>query len=532
MVSEDYIGEGTLEERLLDYLGKFNSKEEISERKRKGRLYNIIKEPDSLIKYNEKKDLNYIIDKSLKNYDKIEYLDNIYTINSKLEENISKESYNSEKLYNSLDKIIDYYKDSGYEVVKKNIPGKHKNIVLPEDLPQVPQVERVPEVEITHEGLPAEYKPLLAALSQKHPGIRYSGMMTLADKSQHNVDILTFEYDENGEVKQLHVVAKDWDEKEEKIPAFLNSLGIKTHSVYERNTRLLIEHVGYQELRDVVRSGSESDIRKACENALDKISQIHVLASLHLDELEKEHGLVLDVTDYNAQFRSRFLEPVSGHSVVISPQMDKLMQAYSAFSRTFDPMNFVPGDFHIGNCRLAKEECFVVDYEWAKIGMKFDDLSRFTNSVLRDRPDLDVADFTREQLRTYVERHNEHASEHRSPLLMRNERLANVLRYTLVNDQIIKVGEKVAFANDHPKVASRKLEESRDCFEKAVCMIDGAMQIADAQGYNQDSKTLSNLRESLIDYVATSPVKLLKEAAQNYQTYKQYKEPVLVIPAA
>jgi len=423
-----------------------------------------------------------------------------------------------------LEDVLEDYASNGYEILDRTEIKKPTEEVKP---------GAAPGVEVS-EGLPAEYKPLMAALSQEHAGIRYTGIVHLTDKSQHNVDILTFEYEEDGETKQMHVVAKDWDEKEEKIPAFLNELGIKTHSIYDTNTRLLIEHVGYKELRDVVRKGSESDVRKACAKALDKISQIHVLASLNIEMLENEHGLVLDVMDYKAQFRSRFLEPVSGNSLIISPQMDNLIQAYAAFSGRFVPSSFTHGDSHTGNFRLsevAEEECFVVDYEWAKIGIKFDDLSRFTNSVIRDRPDIDVSDFTREQLTTYIEMHNEHAAENQSPLLMQNERLAASLRYSLINDEIYKVGEYITFGAKHPKVKEEKMHKSQECFKRAVRMLDGSIEYANKIGDNSESEMLSRLKHSLIDYVATSPIKELSNIAETYKTgYK--KESLILVPAA
>ena len=274
-----------------------------------------------------------------------------------------------------------------------------------------------------------------------------------------------------------------------------------------------------------------SYIRRACEKALDKISQIHVLASLHLAELEST-GLSLETTDYVSRFKSRFLEPVSGHSLIISPQMDKLMQAYSAFTKAFDPQYFIHGDFHTGNCRMTDEECFVIDYEAARIGMKFDDLSRFVNSVLRDRPDIDAAEFSREMLGIYVDNHNQYSEEHKAPLMLNNERLTDALRYSLINEQIIKVGEKVAFAESHPKVAEKKLEESAECFERAVKMLDGAIETADKSRSYYEWDSLSRLRAVLVDYAADSPVAQLKEAAERYKTPGYKKESLILVPAA
>jgi len=429
-------------------------------------------------------------------YEKLDYIikEDYNRINSKIREETN-------SLIISLEEILEKYTSIGFRLKKQNISPEY-NTRIPEF--EAPETEKIPQpVKVTRQGLAPEFRPLFALLEKQYHGQRM----------------------------QLHVVAKDHDEREEKIPAFLNSLGIQTHSIYDTNTRLLIEHVGYHDLKETAKTGSESELRKACEKALDKISQIHVLASLHLAELEST-GLSLETTDYVSRFKSRFLEPVSGHSVIISPQMDKLMQAYSAFTRTFDPQYFIHGDFHTGNCRMTDEECFVIDYEAARIGMKFDDLSRFVNSVLRDRPDIDAAEFSREMLGIYVDSHNQHSEENRTPLMLNNERLANALRYSLIDEQIVKIGEKVAFAEAHPKAAEKKLEESAECFDGAVRMLDGAIETADNNRSYYEWETLSKLRASLVDYAADSPVEQLKQAAQRYKTPGYKKESLILVPAA
>ncbi|MBR9691687.1 hypothetical protein GOV06_02780 [Candidatus Woesearchaeota archaeon] len=420
--------------------------------------------------------------------------------------------FNNKENIESLEKLLGNYTKAGYSVKKES---------------EAPKTKAAVSLETAESSLPDEYKPVLAMLAQEHPGIRYSGIVSLADQSQHNVDILTFEYEENGALKQLHIVAKDADEKEEILPQFLNDLGIKTHTIYDRNTRLLINHVGEQELRNVVKQGSDSEVLDACGKALDKISQIHVLASLNLPELREHYGLSLELTDYNTQFRSRFVTPVSGNSVIVSPQAHDLMQAYSAFTKTFDPRHFTHGDFHIGNCRMSEEECFIVDYEAAKIGRKFDDLARFTNSVIRDRSDMDPAEFSRDMLHMYVDKHNEHSAEHKTPLLLPNTWLSTALRYSLINDQIDKCGGAIIFAKEHPKVKDEQMQKCKLYFEKAISMIDGALTQNPAE-----AGMLSNLRTSLVDFAAESPVEILKQTAENYKAYKQYKEPLVVVPAA
>jgi hypothetical protein len=384
---------------------------------------------------------------------------------------------------------------------------------------------------VTRQGLPEEYRPLLAVLAKQHPGIRYKEMTCLEDQSQHNVDILTFEYEENGEKKQLHVVAKDANEAEEKLPCFLNDLGIKTHSIYDVRTRLHMQHIGEKELKEVVRKASEPELLRVCSLALDKMAQIHVVGSAHLPELRHDYGLVFGPADYTERFKSRFIEPVSGNSAVISPQADRLMQAYSAFIELFEPGYLIHGDFHTGNCRVTSDNCFVYDFEWTTDqGEKFRDLSRFVNSVLRDRPDLEPADFTREMLARYVERHNAYSEREKTAFMRHDAHLSAALRCALIDDQIDKTGGAVLFAQSHPKVKEEQMQKCQLYFENAVRMLDGAIRSADEQKDYFRWEALSDLRSALVNFTANSPVHILKEAAQNYQTHALYREPAVLVP--
>jgi hypothetical protein len=423
----------------------------------------------------------------------------------------------------------------GYSPKNQDISPDLGPIVLPIMQPGVLKTEKVSvpqEVEVTRQGMQEEYKPVLTMLAKEHPGIQYVGTLHLEDKSQHNVDVLTFEYEENGKKKQMHVVVKDANEVEEKLPQFLNGLGIKTHSVFDINTRLHMQHVGERELRDVVKQASESELLKVCNLALDKMAQIHVTGSAHLPELRQDYGLVFGPVDYITKFKSRFLEPVSGNSAIISPQMHRLMQAYSAFIEEFDPKYLIHGDFHPGNCRITSDECFVYDFEWATDqGEKFRDLSRFVNLVLRDRPGLEPADFTREMLVRYVDKHNEYSEMEKTPFMRRNPKLAAVLRYALIDDQIDKSGGAILFAQAHPKVRDEQMQKCQLYFENTISMLDGAIRMADAQRDYNGWNMLSNLRGALVDFTATSPIEGLRETAQRYQTLPICKEPTILVPS-
>jgi thiamine kinase-like enzyme len=457
-----------------------------------------------------------------------ENISNIYDLSSfitdKSSEKISKNIY-------SIESIILPYIERGYSIKKSDYFFERDSEASTIGSPAA-ETKRIEQTTGEH-GVPAEYHPLLQMLAKEHPGIKYKGRVSLENKSQHNVDILTFEYIENGKPMQIYVVAKDRDEVEERIPAFLNELGIRTHSVYDLHQRLLMQHVGQRELRELVKNGSESDVIKACGKALDKIAMMHVLASMHLTELKQEHGIVLPTTNYAHEFENRFLSPVSGNSLIISPQRARLMQAYSSFAEAFNPKYFVHGDFHTGNCRLSEDECFIFDYEWAKIGMKFDDLSRFANSVMRDRPDFDSADFSRDMLRQYVEKHNQHSEQQHSPLMLPNQFAANALRYALINDEMYKIGEYILFAQTHASVAEEKMEKSVACLERAVRMLDSSIQTTEEHGNYTDSHVLANLRRAFVDYVAESHVECLKRVAEKYKSTVTYsKKPLILVPAA
>jgi tRNA A-37 threonylcarbamoyl transferase component Bud32 len=477
-----------------------------------------LKENDSLYNFIDKKEFNEINKYNIIKDKKLDYI-----ISNNFESKTSDKNINPN--YYS-EGILSLYKDLGYEKVREDISPDNYAEVPEEAVSQKPQ-----KVEVTHEGLPAEYKPLLADLSQKHPGIRYASMTKLVDKSQHNVDIIKFEYEEKGEVKQLTVVAKDWNEKEEALPQFLNDLGIRTHSLYDLRTRLFMQHVGERELRSVVKEASEEELLRVCTMVLDKMAQIHVTGTAHLQDLRQNHDFVFEPIDYNDRFKSRFIEPVSGNSIIVSPQANRLMQAYSAFMKIFDPSFLIHGDFHTGNCRVTSDECFVYDFELATDhGEKFRDLSRFTNSITRDRPDLDAADLTREMLAMYVDKHNTHSEREGAAFMRYNPQLATALRCGLIEDYIDKTGGAIIFAAEHPRVKDEQMQKCQLYFENSVRMLDGAINMADSQKDYYTWETLSNLRSALVDFTATSPVQFLKETAQKYQAHSLYKEPVILVP--
>ncbi len=452
----------------------------------------------------------------------INYLDQIY---SKSEISESKKIEYIIEGQSNFEDILSDYESIGYRRTKKEISPE---IVIPE----ISEKRVSQPVEVTRQGLPAEYKPILNMLAKKFSGVRYKGMEHL-ERSQHNVDILTFEYEVDGQTQQVHLALKDRNDVEERLPIFLQRLGISVHSIYDVDTgrAFVMQHVGDRSLRQAIQFASEADIRSLSEKALETIAQVHVLATAHLPELKGDFGVELATIDYTQEFRRRFLEPVSNHSVIISPQMDKLIQAYAAFAKAFTPNSVIHGDYHDMNCRVAGDVCYPIDWETAAIGKEFDDVSRLANSIMRDRPDMDAADFTREVLIEYVEKHNESAGQEKMPLMLANEKLAAGFRYSMINDEIYKIGEYVSFGKLRPAVKEEKMQKSRECFEKALRMIDGAIETADKQGDYFSWETLNNLRQSLVDYVGTSPIESLREAAEGYNIKGKAREPLLLVPA-
>ncbi|MCB9359042.1 aminoglycoside phosphotransferase family protein [Candidatus Woesearchaeota archaeon] len=416
----------------------------------------------------------------------------------------------------SLESILENYSDHGFGIKKRperinseefyHIPGISP-IRKPDSVPEArPEEIAIP----ASESIPAIYAPVLQSLAEEYPGIRFKGITTLADRSQHEVDILTFEYTVNGQVKQLNIVAKDDMFKERMIPRFLNDVGVSAHMTYDTSTRLLMQYIGEKDLKDVIVTASQGEVIRAVNLALDKIAQIHVLATENIVALEHEYGVRLDKTDYVQEFERRFIGPVS---TIISPQLNSLLQAYASFTQGFNPGYFVHGDFHPGNVRMSANEAFVIDYEWAKIGLVFDDVSRFVNSVTRERPDMDSRDFVDHVVNGYLARHNDIA---RKPIV-NDDAMATSLQYAMINDELYKVGEYIAFAQAHPKVAEEKMMKSSVSLLRTLNMIDDAIMDADKRFNVKSSGLLNGLKHSLLGYVRSCPYEELREISAIYQ---------------
>jgi tRNA A-37 threonylcarbamoyl transferase component Bud32 len=479
--------------------------------------------PDSILL--DKK--NYSFDNyKKKNLDVINNTLISYNINNLLEH---------ENLYNqkSLDSIINYdhLKIYGYEKIlrKKTDPSWTEMVSEYKDALQEHGVLEDISVHDENVPIPEEYVNVALSLAQHHPGLRYTGMVSLRDQSQHNVDILSFEYDEGSVVHELRIVAKDLNPLDARIPEFLRQQGIAANLVYDARRKIIMEHVGSHDLRIVVKQGSDIELITSCKKALEKIAEIQIVTSQNLHSLESDYGIVLPEINYAQEFKSRFVLPILGKStnqvdsstsrgvvgeqLVISPQTNSLMQAYNAFTQSFKAQFFTHGDFHAANCRISDKDCYIIDWEWAKVGRKFDDIARFVNGVTRERQDADVFDFRNDMYNAFINAHNEHSGQHKHPLMLPTAQLKKAYAYSLINDELYKVGEYILFGNSHPNVKEEKLEKSARCLERTIAFIDEALQ---ESTQTPEQVMLTKLRNSLIAATATSSIAQLREVALMY----------------
>ncbi len=393
---------------------------------------------------------------------------------------------------NNLESYIFELNSIGFKETKKK---PEREIVIPPFKEVSPQGISVQAPQL----VPESYVPILHMLRQEFPGARYKETRSLVNESQHNVDIVSFEYQHEGKTKQVHVVLKDANDKELAIPEWLRQHGVKTNGIYMLNgKRMVMQHVGNDDLRTALSNASESELMNACNAAIDNIARMHVVGSVYSNELEHDFGVTLKKVNYISEFKRRFIEPVSGNSIIMSPQAMRLIQAYSSFAKRFNPGYFTHGDLHDKNIR---DDSSIIDFETATIGMTFDDLSRITNSILRTRPDIETEDFERAILNRYITSHNEAAEEEKQPIMFPAQQMFNL---ALINDEIYKIGEYVTFGALRPEVREEKMEKSVKCFENTLSMID--REILKGQD-------LYELRMALTDYAKTSPYEELRRVA-------------------
>lgn len=417
---------------------------------------------------------------------------------------IIKDSYQNDILKNHNNKIdysniIDITKKKDINYILKS-PNLDDLAGLNEDLLKRGFTLTIETIS-TAGDIPHEYESMYAVLGAKHSGLEFVSLDRLEDKSQHNVDILTFKYIQEGKEIFLQVVTKDKDTKEHLLPEFLNSIGVKTHSVDYSGQKMMIDFVGKEDLRDIVKSASENDIRNAYKKAVEKIAIIHELGTLHLPDLKNVFGINLELTNYMVELSKRFTRPIG--SAIVSVEEDRFVNSYHRFSQLFNQNSLIHGDYHTGNCRISPNECFIVDYEWAKVGQDVDDLARFINSIHRDKPTMDYDGLVGDVLDIYVSSINGNKDD-----------INKRLNYALINDEIMKTGEYVEFAQKHPKVAKEKLKKSATCFIKSIYLIDKSLsKCKDNSEYN----TLAMLKHDFINYCSISKIKELSDAATEYQ---------------
>ena len=109
---------------------------------------------------------------------------------------------------------------------------------------------------------------------------------------------------------------------------------------------------------------------------------------------------------------------------------------------------------------MSSRQAHLIDFEWAKKGDKLHDVSRFINSVTRERSDVDPAGYANELKEKYLDSFNSLAPEYQMAQLEDSRTVEASLYHSLINDELYKIGEHIAFAKLHPAVQEQKQEEA------------------------------------------------------------------------
>lgn len=363
-------------------------------------------------------------------------------------------------------------------------------------------------VEVTETiDIPEEFQEVYQELKADHPGLRFTKKETFTN-TQHEVEILTFEYEQDGTTKNLYVVAKDQNATEQNLPEILEQAGIETPKTYCKGNKVFTQYIGDNEFRDKVKTASEAEVIDLSKKAVDKLAQLQVYTTAILQQT----NLPLGYRDFQSTFYQRFVQPIS-QSNILTPKAIKLMQAYQKFAKP-KGFSFVHGDFHSGNLKLNNGDVVPLDFEWSAHGIGLEDLSRFTNSITKDRPDIDQSEFTLQMYQQFVGTFNELANETNTKRLTYNP---NDLNTTHVQEQLDKSGGAIVFLSNHPDLKKEHEEKAAKYFENAVRMLDG---MNNAEAYH--------LRTALVDFAADSPIETVKQSALSYQKYENYKSPIIL----
>jgi hypothetical protein len=110
---------------------------------------------------------------------------------------------------------------------------------------------------------------------------------------------------------------------------------------------------------------------------------------------------------------------------------------------------------------------------------------------------------------------NQHAEAQGAPIIMSNAYMASLMDYAMINDELYKAGEYVTFAEKHPTVGEEKILKSADCIDNVMQRIDSLL--VSPNGGRQEFKVLSNLRDSLVDFMASSPYEHMRQMADKYR---------------
>ncbi|PLW79293.1 hypothetical protein C0585_08440 [Candidatus Woesearchaeota archaeon] len=467
--------------------------------------------------------INDIINDKITSYENNNYFNNLGKITKEYNNNIIYENKNFNRSYNILsekiNEIYNEFNDTSFYIpnskklvkeIKEDIEEPFFENMYSKLFEKDKKIDRsVPDFALP----PAAAIEAMHHLREEKPDIAFVEAEVYEGRSQHRVEVYTYSYTEGGEQKEMRVVAKDFDETEMLVQQFLREVGVRAPEVYGTNGMLSMGFVGSEDLKEVLKRASDSVIIRSCNDALYTLAQMQVLATAGLQVLKHDFGFDLPVANYEAMIRERFVQPISG-SGLVSLAADRFMKAYKGFSNGFRTTHFVHGDNHTGNYRVGDDGTTIIDYEWAKKASPLDDISRFTNSVLRERPDIDSRDFSRFAYHRFQGQKVEVGAAQGI-----TESYATFVD-ARINDNISKVGEAITYSEKHPHKAGQILEKGARTFTMTLGLIDEAMGLAmkakDYKKYNG----LMNLKDSFVDIVSDSPYQELSTAAREHQDYK------------
>jgi thiamine kinase-like enzyme len=522
-----------LEDFLISYSSSNNNNsKEFSEIIQKNKLYSVNNSKlESNIKENYLNNIlgDILLEEELNFSSKIKF--NNCSINS-IEKKIKIREFNNENIISFIsDKVSEGYtqilkkpnreidEDSIFMPNEFGIPQHEHKTEEDEGLSSTP-IRFVPQLSgLMLEAVPlnVKYTGVLAQVQSEHPGARYVGVAALRHQNLHDIDILGFEVKTATGTEMVYKVMKESSEHEFAVNAFLSNLGLGTCTFTNVGGVMVMNHIDGRTMQSVLRSGSESDVVKAGHNVMHEIGKIQAVATLNLPLLA-EMSFMLRADNYIRQTYEDFVLPLSRTDSLVTLEADNFMKAYARFSRLLDTGSFAHRDLHSRNALILNDSATVIDWETAGISGSLNDVATFVNSCGKYRQSLERDEFANEMLDYFVDARNGYSKT----LLMPGQHLNKKLGYFMINDHIRRIGVSVWLAQRDSVVRDQKIDGALYHLESAVDMIDG--QIAQSQlTTGRESEVLYSLRDSIVKYVASCPIKELSEAAKAYSGVRAYK---------